>query len=55
MRREALGPVKALCPSVKEMPGSENRCGQVGEREEGEWIGGFQRVKKERGQYLKYK
>jgi hypothetical protein len=55
MGGEALGPVKALCPSVKEMPGSENRCGQVGEREEGEWIGGFQRVKKERGQYLKYK
>jgi hypothetical protein len=36
MGGEALGPVKALCPRVGEMPGPGSESGWVGEQGEGE-------------------
>ena len=55
MGGEALGPVKALCPSVGECQVQE--VGVVGlvSRGRGEWIVGFQRGNQERRQHLKRK
>ena len=39
----ALGPVKALWPSVGECLGQEVGVGRLGNRESGEGIGDFQR------------
>jgi hypothetical protein len=49
MGEEALGPVKALCPSVGECQGQE--AGVVSEQGKGGGDGGgsFQRVNQERG------
>ena len=49
MRREAIGPVKALCPSIGECQGQEGRVGGLVSRGSGEGIGGFWRGKQERG------
>jgi hypothetical protein len=37
MGREALGPVKARCPSYKGMPGQGSGSGWVREQREGGW------------------
>jgi hypothetical protein len=36
MEGEALGPVKALCPIIRGMPGPGSMCGRVHEEGEGE-------------------
>jgi hypothetical protein len=41
---EALGPMKALCPSVGECQGQEMGVGGLVSRVRQEGIGGFQRV-----------
>jgi hypothetical protein len=46
---EALGPVKALCPSVGECQGQEVGVSGLVSRESREGIGGFQRGNQERG------
>jgi hypothetical protein len=44
MGREALGPVKVLCPSIGEGQGQEEaRVGRLESRGRGEGIGDFQR------------
>ena len=43
MRGDALGPVKALCPSVGECQGQEAGVGGLGSRESGKGIGDFWR------------
>jgi hypothetical protein len=43
MGGEALGPVKALCPSIGECQGQEAGVGGLVSREREEGIGGFQR------------
>ena len=40
MGGEALGPVKALCPSVEECQGQEVGVGGLVSRGRGKWIGG---------------
>ena len=47
MGREALGPVKVLCPSIGECQGQE--AGVCGGVFVSRGIGDFQRVNKERG------
>ena len=49
MGGEALGPVKALCPSVGECQGQEAGVGGLVSRGSWEGIGGFQRGNQERG------
>jgi hypothetical protein len=49
MGREALGPVKAQCPSVGECQYSEVGMGGLVSRRRGDGIGGFQRGNQERG------
>jgi hypothetical protein len=46
---EALGPEKALCPSVGEFENREAEVGVLVSRGKGDGIGGFQRGNKERG------
>jgi hypothetical protein len=41
MGTEALGPVKVLCPSVRECQGQEAGVGGLESRGRGESIGGF--------------
>jgi hypothetical protein len=41
MGGEALGPVKALCPSIVECQGQEAEVGGLGSRGRGEGIGDF--------------
>jgi hypothetical protein len=48
MGGEALGPVKALCPSVRECQGQEAGVGGLVSRERGEGIESFQRGNQER-------
>jgi hypothetical protein len=48
MGGEALGPVKALCPSVEEYQGQEAGVGGLMNRWRGERIGGFWRGNQER-------
>jgi hypothetical protein len=48
MRGEALGPVKVLCPHIRECQGQEVGVGGLVSRERGEGIGGFQRGNQER-------
>jgi hypothetical protein len=43
MGREALGPVKVLCPNIGECLGYEVGMGGLGSRGSGERIGDFQR------------
>ena len=43
MGGEALGPVKALCPSARECQGQDAGVGGLGNREKGDRIGDFQR------------
>jgi hypothetical protein len=45
MGGEALGPVKVLCPSIREYLGQEAGMGRLGSRGSGERIGDFWRVK----------
>ena len=40
---KALGPVKVLCPSIREYMGQEAGVGGLGSRERGERIGDFWR------------
>ena len=49
MGGEALGPEKALCPSVGECQDREVEVGGLVSREMGDGIGGFQRGNQERG------
>ena len=49
MRGEALGPVKALCPSVGECQGQEAGVGELVSRRRGEGIEGFRKGNQERG------
>ena len=49
MGGEALGSVKALCPSVGEYQGQEVGVGRLVSRGRGKRIDGFQRRNKERG------
>ena len=49
MGGEALGPMKAQCPSVGECQGQEAGVGGLVSRERWEGIGGFRRGKQERG------
>ena len=49
MRGEALGPVKALCPSKGECQGQEAEVGGLVSRGREEGIGGFQRGNQETG------
>jgi hypothetical protein len=49
MGGEALGPVKARCPSVGECQSQEEGVGELVSRERGKDIGGFQRGNQERG------
>jgi hypothetical protein len=49
MGGEALGPVKALCPSVGECQEREVGVGGLGRRGMGDGIGGFRRGIEERG------
>jgi hypothetical protein len=49
MRGEALGPVKAQCPSVGECQGREAGVGELVSRGRGDRIGGFLRGSQERG------
>jgi hypothetical protein len=49
MGREALGPVKALCPSVEEWQGQEAGVGGLVSRVRVQEIGGFQRGIQELG------
>ena len=51
MGGEALCPMKALCPSVRECQGQDSGVGGLGSNEQGEGggDGGFQRGKRERG------
>jgi hypothetical protein len=42
MGREALGPVKVLCPSIRECQGQEVGVGRLGSRGRREGIGDFQ-------------
>ena len=49
MGGEALGPVKALCPSVGECQGQEAGVGGLVSRRRGDGIGGFRRINQERG------
>ena len=49
MGGEALGPVKALCPSVGECQGQEAGVGRLVSRGREEGVGGFQRGNQERG------
>jgi hypothetical protein len=55
MGREALGPVKALCPSGGECQGQEAGVGGLVSRGRVEGTGGFQKGSQERGQHLKGK
>jgi hypothetical protein len=55
MRGEALGPLKALCPSVGKYQGQEADVGGLVSRGNGEGIGGFWRGNQKRGQHLKCK
>jgi hypothetical protein len=55
MGREALDPVKVLCPSVGEFQGQEAGVGRLMSRGRGDGIGGFQRGNQERGYHLKCK
>jgi hypothetical protein len=48
MRREALGPVKVLCPSI-ECQGPEAEVGGLVSRGREEGMGDFRRVNQERG------
>ena len=41
--REALGPMKVLCPSIGDCQGLNLGLGELVSRERGEGIGGFQR------------
>jgi hypothetical protein len=43
MEREALGPVKVICPSIGERQGQEAGVGGLGSRGRGKRIGDFQR------------
>ena len=43
MRREALGPLKDLCPSIGECQGQEVGVGGLVSRGRGKVIGNFQR------------
>jgi hypothetical protein len=54
MGGEALGPMKALCPSVGECQGQEAGVGGLVSRGLGEEIGSFRRGNQERG-HLKCK
>jgi hypothetical protein len=49
VRREALGPVKARCPSVGECQDREAGVGGLVNRGRGNGIGGFGRKIEERG------
>jgi hypothetical protein len=49
MGGEALGHVKALCPSIGECQDQEAGVGGLVSRGKGDEIGGFQRGNKERG------
>ena len=55
MGGEALGPEKALCPSVGEFQDSEARVGGLSIRGRGYGIGAFRRGIQERGYHLKCK
>jgi hypothetical protein len=44
MREEALGPVKVLCPSIRECQGQEAGMGGLEIRGKGKVIGDFWRV-----------
>ena len=48
MGGEALGPVKALCPSIGKCQGQEVGVGRLVSRGEGEGTGRFQRGNQER-------
>ena len=52
---KALGPVKALCPSVGECQGQEAGVGELVSSGIGEGLRGFQSRNQERGQHLKCK
>jgi hypothetical protein len=43
MGGEALGPVKVICPSIRECQGQEAGVGGLGRRGSGERISDFQR------------
>jgi hypothetical protein len=49
MGREALGPVKVLCPSIGGMPRPGIGVGGLGSKGEGKGIGVFLRGNSERG------
>ena len=49
MGGEALGPVKARCPSIGECQGQEAGVGGLVSRRRGDEIGDFQRGNQERG------
>jgi hypothetical protein len=49
VRGEALCPVKARCPSVRECQDKEAGVGGLVSKERGYGIGGFQRGNQERG------
>jgi hypothetical protein len=48
MRREDLGPVKVICPSIGEFHGQEEGVGGLVSRRKGEGIGGFRMGNHER-------
>ena len=48
MGGEALGPVKVLCPSIRECQGEQARVGGMGSKER-ERIGDFWKGNQERG------
>ena len=52
---EALGPVKALCPSVGQYQGQEAGVGKLMSRWRGEGIGSFHRGNQGKGYHLKCK
>ena len=55
MGGEALGPVKAQCPSVGEFQEREAGVGRLKSRGSGDGIGGFWKGKPGKGKHLKCK
>jgi hypothetical protein len=49
MGEEALGPVKVLCPSIRDFLGQDEGVGGLVSKGKGKGIGGFQRGNLERG------
>jgi hypothetical protein len=55
MGGEDLGPVKLLCPSIRECQDQEAGGGALGSKARGEGIGDFQRGNQERRLHLRCK